>query len=345
MRYTLPVVFLATSAAIAPLRAQAYDAQCAAAPVEAQDACVKAIDLFRYMAPQLGTAIAGGNAILGSAGTLGGFGHISFGLRVNAVAGDVPRVSEAPLSLNGAQSTSFNTKSRLIPLPAAEVALGIFGGVPLGLTNVGGLDLLVSASFLPEFDASNVSVEVPGGSLKLGFGGRLGIIQESLLLPGVSVSVIRLDLPNVNVVGTRQVMAPLGVLSEDSLAVTGFEVTTTAWRLTAGKSFMMFGLAVGGGQDRYSYDSDVSVVVHTLMSDPFRYSVQDIQRAEFGGRDVRRITRTSYFADLSMNLPFFRLVGEIGQVSGGEIPTFNSFSGKAADKSRIYGSVGARIGW
>ena len=343
MRYTLTLVLLAGAAAIAPLPGQAYDEQCAAAPQAAQDACVKAIDLFRYMAPQLGTAIAGGNAILGSSGTLGGLGHVSFGLRVNAVAGDLPRVNDVPLSLNGAQSTSFGTKAQLIPLPAADLALGVFAGLPLGLTNVGGLDLLVSASYLPEFDANQVSVRVPDGSLQLGFGARLGLIQESLLLPGVSLSVLRRDLPRVNVVGkTASVLASSG---EDSVAVTGFDVNTTSWRLTAGKSFMMFGLSVGGGQDRYSYSADVSATVHPTVGAPVTYAVSSIERAELNGHDLRRLTRTSYFADVSMNLPFFRLVGEIGQVSGGEIPTFNTFGGKAADKSRIYGSVGARIGW
>ncbi|CAN5281636.1 hypothetical protein BH23GEM2_BH23GEM2_02710 [soil metagenome] len=343
MRCAIPAVLLAALAAAAPLQAQAYDVQCGAAPQEAEDACVKAIDLFRYLAPQLGTAIAGGNAILGSSGTLGGFGHVSFGLRVNAVAGDLPRVSDVPLSLSGAQSTSFTTKSQLIPLPAADLALGIFSGFPVGLTNVGGLDLLVSASYLPEFEANQVSVRVPGGSLQLGFGARLGLMQESLLLPGVSLSLLRRDLPTVDVVGkTQSVLASSG---EDSLTVTGFDVNTTSWRLTAGKSFMMFGIALGGGQDRYTYEADISATVHPTVGAPVTYSVTSIQAAELNGRDLRRLTRTSYFADVSLNLPFFRLVGEIGQVSGGDIPTFNTFSGKAADKSRIYGSVGARIGW
>jgi hypothetical protein len=343
MRYFLSVVLLAASAVLSPLQAQAYGPQCDPAPQEAEDACVKAIDLFRYLAPQLGTAIAGGNAILGSSGTLGGLGHISFGLRVNAVGGDLPRVSDVPLSLSGAQSSSFATKSQLIPLPAADLALGLFGGLPLGLTNVGGVDLLVSASYLPDFDANQVSVRVPSGSLKLGFGAKLGIIQESLLLPGVSISVLRRDLPTVNVVGKTQ--SVLGSSAEDSLTVTGFDVNTTSWRLTAGKSFMMFGIAVGGGQDRYSYHADVSATVHPIVGDPVTYSVTSIETAAFNGHDLRRLTRTSYFADVSLNLPFFRLVGEIGQVSGGDVPTFNTFGGKAADKSRIYGSVGGRIGW
>src|SRR5687768_18526669 len=61
----------------------------------AQDACQKAIDLFQYMAPQLGVAITGGNATLGQGGTLGGLGHFSIGLRINAVQGRLPQVNNA----------------------------------------------------------------------------------------------------------------------------------------------------------------------------------------------------------------------------------------------------------
>jgi hypothetical protein len=295
-----------------------------------QDACVKAIDLFKYLAPQLAATIAGGNAILGSGGALGGIGHISFGLRVNALAGSLPRVDAVTLSTGGAQPSSFETKDQLVALPAADLALGLFAGIPLGLTNVGGVDLLVSASYLPEFDANNVSVKVPGGSIQLGFGARLGLIQESLLLPGVSISVLRRGLPTVDVSAQ---------IDDDSVAVTDFDVETTSWRLVASKSFLMFGLAVGGGQDRYEFTADATAYVNDLLAGQFTRSVTGIET------NLSKLTRTTYFADLSWNLPFFRLVGEIGQVSGGEIDTFNQFPDDEADKSRIYGSIGARIGW
>lgn len=338
MKIRLSFIAAATVIAASSLSAQQpYDPHCPPSDQVTHDACVKAVDLFRYMAPQLGTAIAGGNAILGSSGTLGGLGHISFGLRVNAVAGDLPRVDRVAVSTTGATPTNFETRGQIIPLPAADLAVGVFGGLPLGMTNVGGLDLLVSASYLPEFDANQVSVRVPSGSIKLGFGARLGVIQESLLLPGVSLSVLRRGLPTVDIVGQTE--------SGDSASVTGFDVTATSWRLTAGKSFMMFALSVGGGRDRYSYEADASATVQTLLSGPVTRSVTDIQNATFQGRSLRTLNRTSYFADLSLNMPFFRLIGEIGQVSGGDVPTFNTFSGKPADKSRIYGSIGARIGW
>ena len=54
----------------------------------AQDACQQAYDVYQFMAPQLGLALAGGNATLGTGSTLGGLGHFSIGVRVNVFKGD-----------------------------------------------------------------------------------------------------------------------------------------------------------------------------------------------------------------------------------------------------------------
>ena len=51
------------------------------------------------------------------------------------------------------------------------------------------------------------------------------------------------------------------------------------------------------------------------------------------------------FADLSLNLPLFKIVAEGGQASGGTVNTFNSFSGGRADRSQVYGSIGLRLSW
>jgi hypothetical protein len=56
------------------------------------------------------------------------------------------------------------------------------------------------------------------------------------------------------------------------------------------------------------------------------------------------MARTNYFLDVSLNIPIFKVVGEIGQVSGGTVDTYNSFDGKAADASLLYGSVGLQFG-
>jgi hypothetical protein len=295
-----------------------------------QDACQKAIYLFQYVAPQLGTSITGGNATLGQGGSLGGLGHFSAGLRVNGVQGDLPQVQDITVSVNGAQSTAFDLKSQIIPMPTADLAIGIFKGLPLAITNVGGVDLLVSAAYLPEFNGSGVSVKVPNGSLKLGFGGRLGILQESLLVPGVSVTYLQRDLPTVDITSNFQ---------GDTLRVSGLQVKTKAWRLVASKSLLMFGLAVGGGKDTYNSDASISATVAPRTVPP-------TSRQTAGPVPLSQdITRTSVFADLSFNLPLFKIVGEIGQVSGGSVSTYNTFSGTAADASRMYGSLGLRFGF
>jgi hypothetical protein len=296
-----------------------------------QDACQKAIDLFQYMMPQLAISLTGGNAVLGSASTLGGIGHFSLGLRANVLRGDLPQFdnSNSP-SVNGAQQTVYTTKSQIIGLPVADLAIGIFKGLPLGLTNIGGLDAIVSASYLPAFNNSTVNVTVPNGSLKLGYGARLGILQESLLVPGVSVSYLRRDLPTVDITSN---------FNNDTLAVKGFNIQTKAWRVVASKSLLVFGLAVGGGQE--TYHSAAAVSASLAPRAPFTTTRTNLSPVTLS----QDLTRTNVFADLSLNIPLFKIVGEVGQVSGGSITTFNSFSGNAADASRLYGSLGVRLGF
>src|SRR5256886_616894 len=296
-----------------------------------QDACQKALDLFQYLAPQLGTSITGGNATLGQGGNLGGLGHFSVGLRVNAVQGSLPQIQDIQVSTSGAQNTpAIDTKSQYLPMPAADLAIGIFKGIPLALTNVGGIDVLVSASYIPEFNNSGVSVKVPNGSLKLGYGARVGILQESLLVPGISVSYLVRDLPTLNIAGAN---------GGDSLYVNNPSLKTKAWRVTASKSLIFFGLAAGFGQDKYDASTDVGahVAARTLPPSP---------AANAGPVSIsQNLTRTNVFADASMNLLLLKLTGAIGQVSGGTVNTYNTFSGKQAADSRIYGSVGARFGF
>src|SRR5690349_14117475 len=238
------------------------------------------------MAPQLGTLIAGGNPTLGQGGTLGGLGHFSAGLRVNVLQGSVPQVQDVSPSVTGATSTRFDTKSQYLPMPTADLAIGIFKGIPLPLTNVGGIDVLVSASYIPEFDNSGVSVKVPNGSLKLGYGARVGIIQESLLTPGIAVSYLVRDLPTLNIAGES---------NGDSLYVNNLSLKTKAWRVTASKSLIMFGLAAGIGQDKYDASTDIGA--HVAARPPLTSA------ANAGPVSMSQsLTRTNIFGDLSVNL-------------------------------------------
>src|SRR3712207_1073428 len=99
----------ALSLAATPAAAQsgAMDPQCANASSVVQDACQKSVDLFGLMAPQLGTAIAGGNAVLGRGAAFGRMGQFAIGLRATAFEGVVPDVQSLGTSTDGAQRTDI----------------------------------------------------------------------------------------------------------------------------------------------------------------------------------------------------------------------------------------------
>ena len=295
------------------------------------DACEKAVDLFNYMAPQLGTAIAGGSAVMGRGGALGGLPHFSVGFRVNALNGTLPQIDEdgvRPEFGTSAQRDNYRTESQVIPMPVLDAALGVFKGIPVGVSYVGGIDLLANLAYMPDVEGDDVSVTANDGNFKFGYGARLGLLQETLVTPGVAVSYIRRDLPVVNVAGQ---------VDDDSLSVNELDVQTSAWRLTASKSFMVFGFIAGVGQDRYDASAGVQATVNTGLTGLTRVQSERVELEQ-------TLTRTNFFGGLTLNLAMVRIAAEVGQVSGGEIRTYNSFDEKA-DKSRVYGSLGIRFGF
>ena len=299
-----------------------------------QDACQKAIDLFAFMAPQLGASITGGNTILGSGGALGGLGHFSIGLRANVISGQLPRTENVTLSLQGRTASDFNPKKQVLGLPSAEAAIGIFKGIPLGLTNVGGIDVLLSAFYVPDVEEDGVSLSTTDGSVKLGYGARLGILQETAIVPGVAVSILKRDLP------TSNLTARVG--SADSVRVEDFKASTTSWRLVASKRFMLLGFSAGAGQDKYDASARASAYIAPRPVGggiPLAVGFDgDVASAE------QELTRTNVFGGLSLNFPFVRLAGEIGRASGGSVPaTFNTFGDRKPDDAYTYGSVGVRV--
>ena len=205
-------------------------------------------------------------------------------------------------------------------MPAVDVAVGVFKGIPLTLTNVGGVDLMASVAYVPKVSNDDISI-TPKSSTAIGYGIRVGILQEGLTVPGVGFSLMQRKLP-VTTLATTQ--------GTGSMAVNALDLKSTAWRLTVSKSLVIFGIAAGLGQDKYSASIDsISATMNSVnVATPALKS---------------EVTRTNYFADLSMNLVVIKIVGTVGMVSGGDIKTYNSFD-KPADKTRQYASLGVRIG-
>jgi hypothetical protein len=166
-----------------------------------------------------------------------------------------------------------------------------------------------------------VALRTDGGSTKFGFGVRVGLLEQSLIVPGVAFSYLVRDLPTMN----------LDAVSPDAdFAIRDFNLQTKSWRLAAQKNLLLFQLGVGVGQDTYDSDASVSATLNALGNPSVQADVD------------QSLTRTTYYGSVGFNLFLAKVVAEIGQVSGGAVNTYNTFD-EAADKSRLYGSLGIRI--
>jgi len=299
-----------------------------------RDACLQAVDVFQFIAPQLGLALAGGNATLGQGGSLGGIGHFTIGLRGNVFSGDLPQVTQfpAPRNQQNPPSEELPSKNQFVGLPVLDAAVGLFKGIPLPLTNILGVDLLVNAMYVPSIGSAGDNVEIkPQSNFKLGFGGRLGLVQESLLTPGIGVTYIVRDLPTTNIIGNS---------SSVTFNINDASVKTSAWRVVANKNFIMFGIALGAGQDHYNESATVNGTVKGLSAGGITIPDQHIPDVALS----QKLTRTNVFGDLSLNIPLLKFIIEVGQVTGGTVSLTNSFSSGKPDDSRLYGSLGLRFG-
>lgn len=292
----------------------------------AQDACVKANDIFLFLAPQVGVALSGGNVMLGEGGTLGGWGKRSFVLRVSAVDGRVPENDVALTFTAAPVASDFGAQRVPVPVPSFDAAIGVFRGVPFGLTNIGGVDLLVGATVLPSVTQDDFTVKSEGGGVAVNYGVRIGLLQESAAVPGLGVSIVRRRLPTTSI---------SYFTSNDTLAVLDTRVSTTSIRLAAHKRFGLIGIGGGIGEDRL--DS------RTTLEATLNESVQGVpSRAVARLSELRdETTRGTAFVNASFGLAAARLVLEAGQSRAGSIrETLNSFGDRRANEAYTYGSIG-----
>lgn len=296
----------------------------------AQDACQQAYDVYQLLAPQLGLALTGGNATAGQGGVLGGLGHFSVGARVNAFGGLIPNTSGSgyPVSINGAQQRTLPTKDSFFGLPTADAAVGLFQGFPLGLTNILGVDALVSAEYVPTIKSGSGDFSLtPSSNLKFGYGVRVGLLSESIAFPGVAFTWIERDLPTINIATNSNSSG-----ATTQLGINNMDVQTHAWRIVASKSLIAFTVAAGIGQDAYRQSATIQGTV--------------IESGAAGSETVplaQSMNRTNMFADLAVNMPILKIVFEVGDAMGGSVQTYNSFSGGSPSRSQLYGSFGLRL--
>lgn len=345
-RLAVGAVLVLAVLATRPAAAQgaAIDARCATAgsttiigaavAIAQQDACQKSIDLFNFLAPQLGAMVAGGSAELGRGGTLGGLGHFGVGVRANILGGGrLPDLSNVSLALTGATRTNFAVNSQTLAVPTVDAGIGLFGGVPVGLTRVGGLDLLLSAGYVPSFSSGSVRVDRTGNALQLGYGVRLGLLERSRFVPGVGVTFLRRELPATSILAATNDGGTVGVYDA--------RVRTNSWRLAANQRVAIIGLSAGIGQDRYTSRAVIAGNVPTVT-----FNQLPIARLTFSQSLEQRLTRTNIYAGASVPAGgIAQLAAEVGRASGGDrSATFNGFAGRTPNDAYTYVSIGVRVG-
>lgn len=337
--------------------AQAVSAPCARpdVPASARDFCLSVAQAVESAQPQVGILIAGGNPTIGTAST----GGLRLGLlpRVSASANlNVAFIRLPDILAEQAGPTAQRLNDAVgIPAPALSgtVSVGVFPGISLLPTvgGVGAIDLLGSASWLP-LSAAGSGFEAGRDNLAYGGGIRVGILRESFLTPGVSVSLMHRRLGTVrygnvcDAVGAGQTRAGEGYDFETGSCPGGgdpgeFGLDLTDWsgRAAVGKRLLGIGLTGGIGYDRFASDVDFG----------FRAPSGALPgRAGYYARatdiDLDN-SRWSAFLDASLTLLVATIGVEAGWLQGSEPIRGFDLGGSEFDPGdgTFFGSLGVRL--
>jgi hypothetical protein len=321
-------IVLSAGALSLPLAAQS--AQCASQATALRDACQKGTDIFTLLAPQVHGALTGGGPVLGSSRAVRG---LSVGVRVNAVDGRVPDLGAVTLSSTGTVRSTIPTKRFPVPAPTLDVALGVFPGVNVGVQRILSIDALVNVAYVPNRTIQDFSVRATKGSLKLGYGGRVGLLADRMLMPAVAVSFFRRSLPT-STLSTSFSSSVAGISTRDSLILGNLSIENDAIRIAASKKLGFLEIGGGVGQDTYRTFTQLTAVVQPSVGVPQKSTVALTQS----------LKRNAAFGSLSLNFFKLRLGAEAGSTFGGDsIATYNTFTDGKLNEQRLFGSVGLRV--
>jgi hypothetical protein len=326
-KYVLvPFLFMASTSA---LEAQgsfsagpsSQNSQCSIYPTQARNVCNAAVDGTRIFHPVAGLLVSGGNPVIGTAASLGGFPHFAITARVNAVQVAVP-----DLNYDGSSSTVPLDKKVITPAPLVEAGLGLWKGLNGGLLSI---DALGSAQLLPTNQIDNLTVDpnarkIGSIALGLGYGARVGILKGSFPIPAVSVSVMKRTIPRIQ----------YGDLSNPNQDYQyAIDLQATNLRLVASTRLLFINFAAGLGWDKYVGDATIA----------FREPLTGIPQPPINLKLNQ--TRTMVFANTTLDFPVVKVAAEIGYQGGKDQNLATDFQGFDEKKGHIFGGVGLRIGF
>lgn len=316
------VLFLLTLGAASPVLAQSasLSPSCVSASAITQDACQKTIDLFETMAPQFGTSLSAGAGVLGQPEALGALGRFAIGVRVNGMRGALPLFADVAPSVTGAVASAYGSQEQVMGFATVDAAFGVFKGFATPAVRFLAIDALANASYIPSLELGSVSLSTVAKSVRMGYGARVGVIQEGHATPALSVVYLRRGTPGINL-SVRP--------GDDELRASDIGFDVSSIRATLGKTFGPIGLLVGAGSDQMEGQATVSArVTHqgvTVQADPFQVS-QD--RKE-----------TSFFGEASLRMGPLHLVGGVGRNNGSAVATYNTYDAATTGTSRNFATL------
>lgn len=310
--------------------------------------CGQVVNTLANVQPSIGIAFSGGAHTLGTASTIGrrlGFlPRVSVTARFNAVLVDVPDVFSgfAPTVSDGGTVAGMPTTG--IPLTAlqGDVVVGVFNGFSLGpaASGLGAVDLLGSVSFIPAIQQVEDAIGLKEDIVNIGFGARVGILKQGLILPGVSVSAMYRTMSEVTF-GDLQNPAPVAFASD---------LSVLSLRAGVSKGIATFDFAAGAGYDIYSsdtsfnwnleYDCEDAVCPVTLMpSEPVSGKLKS--------------AAWNLHANAGLSLVVLNIVGEVGYQKAVEVLDAEAFADaglpgqepttEALEGGRFFAGIGVRL--
>lgn len=314
----LPAILLLAPAAI---QAQTPYRQCDQPLIVADqnniNLCNAAIDGADIFHPVAGLLVSGGNPVLGSVRMLGGLGHFSLTLRANAT-----KIRTPDLDYDGTGATVAEDEDLIAPAPLVEAALGLYKG----MNGLLAIDVLGSAQLLPTDQIDNLTVDddarkIGDIALGLGYGARVGVFPGRAIIPSVTVSVMRRDIPRITV----------GDLDDGDTYSYGVDLQATNLRAVAGYNLGLLAIGAGLGWDKYTGTARIAFTDQLIPGQTLRVR-KDLDNS-----------RSMAFLTGAFDFPVIKIGFEAGYQLGKDQDYKTTFEGNDASESRLFAGGGLRF--
>lgn len=262
----------------------------------------------------IGLAAAQGSPVPGSASTLGRRMASSPRVALSLRGG----LARARFADPGTGSGSPDERGSWARTLEGQVTVGLVEGWSL-LPTVGGflsLDLIGTLGLV----GLSESAGFEGSVQEAGYGARIGVFRESFTLPGVSVSLARRHLGEVE----------WGEDGSDGARL-AFKPTVTSLRATVAKDLLALGVLGGWGWERYGGSSSLTA----------RRTVLGVARTGEASSDDFHTDRHLLFAGLSYTFLVLQLSAEAGWANGFSGP--DGSGGWDPGSGSLFGSIAGRL--